>query len=160
MPRFLWNPKFHDRIHKSPAPVPVLSQINPVHAAHTTFWMSILKISSILCVVFPRGLFPTGFSTKTFMQFSSPHTCYMPARLILLDFITRLIFGEWYISWSSSLCSLLHSCHIIHYLCSSEISSLIAILNLPVYLLHDHLDDYFIWTKQVAVLNLQELSSV
>ena len=54
--RFLWNRMVHYRIHKFPPPVPILSQLDPVHAhPHRTFWRSILILSSHLRLGLPSG---------------------------------------------------------------------------------------------------------
>jgi len=75
IPHILWNPKVH---HKCPPPVPILSQVNPVHAAYPTSWRSFI-ISSRLCLGLPSGLFPSCFLTKTlYAPLLYPHTCYMP----------------------------------------------------------------------------------
>ena len=77
---------------------------------HPTSWRSILILSSHLSTVLPSGLFPLGFSTTTlYTPLLSPIRATCPARLILLDFITRTILCEQYRSLSSSLCSFLHS---------------------------------------------------
>ena len=89
-----------------------LSWASPIQSIypHPTSWRSILILSTHLRLGLPSCLLPSGFPTNTlYNPLSSPIRATCPAHLILLDFISCTILGEEYKSFSSSLCSLLHS---------------------------------------------------
>ena len=75
----LCNPKVYYRVHKRPLPLPILRQIDPVHASLPTYRKSILILSFRLRLGLPNCLlFFQVFHQKLTCTSTLPHTCYMP----------------------------------------------------------------------------------
>ena len=103
IPRILWKPKVHYRVHNRQPSVPILRQMNPVHASHLTSWRSVLILSSHLRLGFPSFLFPSGPPHQTlYTPLISTIRATNRAHPILLDLITRKVLRGKYRSLSSS----------------------------------------------------------
>ena len=87
--RILWNPKVHYRIHKSPPPVPILTQIDAAHDPSSHFSVihfNIILSSRPVSSKWPPSL--TFLHQNPYAPILSPFVLHVLS-ICLLDFITQ-----------------------------------------------------------------------
>jgi hypothetical protein len=94
IPRLLRNPTVHYCVHKSPPPIPVLSQMNPIRTLQIWF----LKVHFNITLPFMFKSFECSFSfmhsSQNFVSISHLPLCADHSdRLIPIDMITLIISG-------------------------------------------------------------------
>jgi hypothetical protein len=73
LPKLLWNPKVHYRIHKSSPRALVMSYTKPVNTTDYISPRAILILSTHLCLGLPSGLFPSASPTNNQYEFLPSH---------------------------------------------------------------------------------------
>ena len=168
IPRILWNPKVHYRIHKG------LSQRQSM-PPHPTSWRYRLILSSHLRLGLPSSFIPSGFATKIlYTPLFSPIPATCAAHFILLDLITRTMLGVRYRLLNSSLCSFFHFSvttsllgpNILHNTPFSKTLSLLSSLNVSsqVKSIHQFLSKthHFVarWSVLCRLFSLSQMAGV
>jgi hypothetical protein len=66
IPRLSWNPRFHYRVHKSPALVPYPETENPLHNLPTYFININFNIVLLSTYMYSESSLPSRYATKIF----------------------------------------------------------------------------------------------